>query len=162
MSKNVNGKIDAGVAIKPRAGHDNSGFIASHWQPTDFPRYTRTSHQKVAIFPRITAHRLFQPSRRSNPISGGRVKVVGGWSLDNGTSAPVILALSNRLNCIFIAIKNRESDRACTAPLSRVTARGGRWLVGRFGSVGVGRTMLGVGGYRMREWRRQEATRAEG
>lgn len=108
MSKNVNGKIDAGVAIKPRAGHDNSGFIASHWQPTDFPRYTRTSHQKVAIFPRITAHRLFQPSRRSNPISGGRVKVVGGWSLDNGTSAPVILALSNRLNCIFIAIKNES------------------------------------------------------
>lgn len=38
MSKNVNGKIDAGIAIKPRAGHDNSGFIASHWQPTDLSK----------------------------------------------------------------------------------------------------------------------------
>lgn len=35
---------------------------------------------------------------------------------------------------------NRESGRACTARLSRVTARGGRWLVGR--SVGSIRSAL--------------------
>lgn len=170
MSKNVNGKIDAGVAIKPRVGHDNSGFIASHWQPTDFPRYTRTSHQKVAIFPRITAHRLFQPSRRSNPISGGRVKVVGGWSLDNGTSAPVILALSNRLNCIFIAIKNeswigQSVHRAAIKGNSQRRPLVG-WSVGRFGSVG--RCLVsadiecGSGGGRRRRERRDRKDGVEG
>lgn len=67
---------------------------------------------------------------------------------------------------------NRESDRACTAPLSRVTARGGRWLVGRsVGSVRsalVGRCLVsadiecGSGGGRRRRERRDRKDGVEG
>lgn len=76
---------------------------------------------------------------------------------------PVILALSNRLNCIFIAIKN-ESWIGQSVHRAAIEGNGqGRplvgWSVGRFDSVGVGRTMLGVGGYRMRERRRRRRRR---